>query len=174
MIKIILYCIFCGLIALGVYVYKVAPEPVDQSIEDKIAIHGLKTYLNEVGASESDSICWLGDPKSRILKQYLGAGVGIFDRLREKLKIKSWVVSSSCLDKEYKAIVVLFPFLKDIYEISEEESKKLQSEMSEVLSFTGRAQGLIRHNNSFQFQNGATIIILSKKGPALQTVTNSN
>jgi hypothetical protein len=173
MIKLIVLLLFLGLGGVGFYVYQTAPKYMDQSIVDKIANNGLKGYLNELGATETESVCWLGDPKSRILNQYLGAEMSIFDRLREKMRIKSWSVSHSCLDHEYKALVVLFPFLKDIYEVSEEESKKLQTDMSEILSLTGRAKGYVRHSVSFQLQDGANMIVLTKSPPEMQTVTNT-
>ncbi len=160
--------------ALGFFIFAVlfaaviyfdSPARAVQSPTDEVASQSLGAYLYELGAKGSGSVCWLGDPKKIFLNRILGTPENAWARWKEKRRIFSWSPDHSCFDKSVKAIVVIFPFLPEIYDLQQEESAQLQREASEVLSQSGRAAKFFRHNVYFKMIGAGSILVFSVEDP---------
>lgn len=157
-------------------IYFGSPPRSIQSPTDEVASQSLSAYLHALGAKGSGSVCWLGDPKKVFLNRILGTPESTWARWKEKRRFFSWSPDRSCFDKGVKAIVVLFPFLPEIYELPPEESAQLQREASEVLSQSGRAAKFFRHNVYFHLIGAGSLLVFSMEDPnskILGTTENS-
>ena len=150
------------LLALLVF-FLTAPEKIAQSLTDTIANQSLSATLTQAGAKSWNSVCWLGDPKGRFLKQFRGTSSNPWVRWQENQRTRLWSSNKSCFETSTQAIVMIFPFDADVYSLPPPESQQLQAEASELLSQTGRGLDHHRNNSTFYLQTGAQMIIFSRK-----------
>jgi hypothetical protein len=142
------------------------PPRVTQSIGDQIANQGLSSFLTEIGVTDPSSLCWLGDPMGRYLKQFVGAREDAWYRWKEKRRVRKWEAESSCFSAETKAIVVLFPLIPDVFALPQKHSTPIQKEVSEVMSQSLRGINLERSNVSFHLESGVDLIVFIVKTPS--------
>ena len=150
------------LISLGFF--STSPQAVSQSATDIIANQSLSSDLSLLGADSLNSVCWLGDPKGRFLKQFLGTSSNPWVRWQEKQRTRLWTDNKSCFETSVEAIVLIFPVDADVDSLPRQESQKLQAEASELLSQTGRGKDLQKSNSTFILQTGAQLLVFSRKG----------
>ncbi len=142
------------------------PPQISQTLVDQIANQGLSSYLTGIGVTGPGSICWLGDPQGRYLKQFIGASKDLQSRWREKARVRKWKAQLSCFSSEVKAIVVLFPLVPDVFGLPQQDSTLIQKEVSEVMSQSRRGINLERANVSFHLESGVTFVIYTVKNPS--------
>jgi hypothetical protein len=157
--------VFIGLMAFALLsagsVYFFAPSRVNQSPTDLHATLALRAFLNEWGAKEYGSVCWIGDPDEKFVRQFFGSSDSSWERLKEIFRTRIWAQADDCFRADVKAIVVLFPFVS-APATPQHDFSQMQREASELLSRTGRGASFEKQHFAFHLEKGATLLVYTR------------
>jgi hypothetical protein len=161
--------IFFGLLCLGILFVILTPAKYKQSFVDQIAQEGLAAYLTDLGATEKDSVCWLADPQSELLQNFIGTSNSLWTRWTERRRSTAWSPTNSCFANDVKAIVTSFPLPETVYSLPKLESSALQGEVSEIMSSSGRGEKFKKMNVLFYLQSGPRLMVFSRSQDPVET-----
>jgi hypothetical protein len=160
MLKIFIGLLACALISIGV-IYLVAPTQVIQSPTDRHATLALRAFLNELGAKQYRSVCWLGDPEKKFARQFFGSSDYPWERLQEVFRTRVWEQVDDCFREDVEAVVVLFPFASTS-SVVQHDFNQMQREASEFLSQSGRGSSFVKQHFVFHLEKGARLLVYTR------------